>query len=255
VAILIPRRLQHAGIGYEEALSLLGKLQGMAMNIAFFPMLITSAFNVLLIPSIAELVASKNKRLLMHRINSAIGLASFTACLTASILLSAPIKLGGFFYNDYTVGVILKVIAPVLPLIYLELLSYAIINGLGLQIKLLINSIVVQSLDLILLYIFVGDSRFKIYGYAINISISSLLGIMVNYRLIIKNTQLKINWALIVVIPFLCGIATYIIASNIIFIYCDVPIAIVITSIFYFGLYISSNKLLHNSSIIVKNLF
>lgn len=248
--ILIPKRLQNTGIGYEDALSLLGKLQGMAMNIALFPLLITSAFNMLLIPSIAESVIARNYKLLNHRINSAIGLASVTACLTTTIILSDPIKIGIFFYKDFMVGKILVVIAPALPLIYLELLSYAIINGLGLQTKLLVNSIIIQTLDIVLLYIFVGNSRLNIYGYALNISISSIVGIIINYRLIINITELDLDWSLAIVIPILCGIITYILASNFLFRYVDVPIAIGISIIIYLSLYIPANKFIRGTFVL-----
>lgn len=248
-AILIPKRLQVTGISYEEALSLLGKLQGMAMNIAFFPMLITTAFNMLLIPSIAESAANKNNKLLAHRINSAIRLASVTSSLTASIILADPIEIGCFFYKDPVVGRILAVIAPALPIIYLELISYAILNGLGKQTKLLINSIIVQTLDIILLYIFIGTPWLNIYGYALNITLASILGIFINYRLIIRSTGLSLNWCITFGIPMLCGFITYLMASNILFKCMTIPVGICITIVIYISLYIQVNKLLSGANI------
>ena len=237
-AILIPKRLQSSGLSYEEALSLLGKLQGMTINIAFFPMIINSAYNLLLIPSIAE---TTNSRLLIHRINSAIKLTIITSTLTTAIIISAPIKIGNFFYGDEIVGKLLFMLAPALPLVYLELLSYSILNGLGKQTKLLFNSILIQTLDIILLYIFIGSPRLNIYGYVLNITISSIVGIFINYRLIIKVASLKINWARSIVIPILCSILTYLIANNYIFKFLKVPEAIIISIIIYSLMYFVAN--------------
>lgn len=244
IAILIPKRLQSAGISYEEALGLLGKLQGMAINIAFFPMLITTAFNMMLVPSITETVKVRNNKILNHRINSAIKLGAVTSFLTAAIILGSPQKIGNYFYKDEMVGKILYYIAPVLPLVYIEYVSYAILNGLGEQTKLLINSIVVQTIDVILLYIFVGISVLNINGYALNMGISSSIGIYLNYKLIIKTSGFKIDWVYAIIVPMLCGTITYVISSNLIFKLFNVPITIIVSIIIYCIFYIPANRIL-----------
>lgn len=237
-AVLIPKRLQAAGMNYEEALSLLGKLQGMVMNIALFPMIITSAFNVLLIPSIVESLAQRKIRILNHRINSAVGLALITSFLAAAVIFPDPVKISNYFYKDETVGRILGFISPVLPIIYVEYNSYAIINGLGEQTKLLVNSIIIQTIDIILLYIFVGIPKFNIYGYTVSVSLSAAIGILLNYNLIIKITGFKVEWARVVIIPVLCGLFTYLINLNFLSGWMNAPFMIITSVLVYCATYL-----------------
>lgn len=242
VVILIPKRLQHAGISYEDSLRLLGKLQGMALNIVLFPMLILTAFNTLLIPSIAESLSKRNNQLLFHRINTAIGLGATFGSLTTAIIMSSPIKIGCFFYRDYTVGSILAVLAPVMPIIYIELLSYPIINGIGKQSRVLANSFIVQALDMILIYIFVGIKTLNIYGYVVSITISSFIGIILNYKFILYITDIKFKLSKIIIIPFFCGIITYITGSKLVFPNLNVPMAIALSVIIFFSIYLPVNN-------------
>ena len=81
ITILIPRRLQVAGIPYEEALGLFGKLQGMALTIAFYPTVVIGSLNVLLIPSISEAVTFNKTGIINHRINTAFRVAAITALI------------------------------------------------------------------------------------------------------------------------------------------------------------------------------
>lgn len=57
--VIIPNRLSVSGISYDNAVSMLGKLEGMAMNIAFYPMVIVQSLNILMIPTISEAVTFK----------------------------------------------------------------------------------------------------------------------------------------------------------------------------------------------------
>jgi stage V sporulation protein B len=245
-AIIIPKRLGNIGINYEDALGFLGRLQGMAINIAFFPMLIITSFNMLLIPNISSAIIKGHKVTLKYRINSAIEIAAAISFLTTAVILCDPIGIGLYFYNDQYVGKLLLVIVPALPIVYIELASYAILNGLGQHTRLLRNSIIVQTIDIILLYIFIGIKEFNIYGYVVNMTVSALIGIYINYKLIIKVSVIKIDWVGKIVIPMLCSIITYIMAANFIFNIAKIPFSIIFSVILYVIIYSPVHKYINN---------
>ena len=58
--LIIPRRLVNAGFGYDTALAMIGKFNGMAKTIVFFPMVIIESVSVLLIPDLSRSL-SKNR--------------------------------------------------------------------------------------------------------------------------------------------------------------------------------------------------
>jgi stage V sporulation protein B len=245
-AIIIPKRLGNIGISYEDALGFLGRLQGMAINIALFPMLVITSFNMLLIPNISSAIMKGQKAILKYRINSAIEIAAAISFLTSAVILCDPTGIGLYFYNDQFVGKLLSVIAPALPIVYIELVSYAILNGLGQHTRLLRNSIIIQTIDIILLYIFVGTKAFNIYGYVVNMTTSALIGIYINYKLIIRVSDIKIDWVGKIVIPMLCGIITYIMAANFIFKITEIPFSIILSVILYVIIYSPVHKYINN---------
>jgi stage V sporulation protein B len=245
--LLIPKRLQVAGIPYEEALGLFGKLQGMALSIAFFPTVILGALSVILIPSISEAVTSKKNHVINHRLNLAIRVASITAFSSTAIIFSMPYGIGEFFYKDATVGELLKVLSPGIPLVYILFTSFAILNGLGKQKNILINSTITSICDMILLYILLAIPILNIKGYAITFIISAILGIVINFIVIKRSFNFSLNIYGCIILPLLCSVFLYIIISSFLVQLKNVPIIIFLSySIFlltYLPLYrLSNNK-------------
>lgn len=229
--VLIPRRLQAAGISYENALSLLGKLQGMAMTIIFFPSIIIGSLNTLIIPSISEAVTFKKNSIINHRINIAIKATSVVAFSSAALMLAVPEKLGIFFFKDPYVGELIKILAPTIPIVYIESISFALLNGLGKQKNILINSTILSVFDLVLIYVFLGIPSLNIKGYAFDFALSGTLGLILNFRTIKRSLDYYMNPLEEVFIPFLVSIFTYIITA---FFLCRLKYAPLLIALSYF---------------------
>lgn len=244
-AVLIPKRLQYAGIQYNNALSIFGKLDGMASTIAFYPTVVLNSVNILLIPLISEAVANKKETAVTRKINSALRIASIVAFSSAAIMLSMPYKLGIFFFKDVEVGKLLKMISYGIPIFYLEITGYAILNGMGKQTALLIISTVISLIDLFFMYIFIGMPAINIKGYGISYIISALLGIFMIFHEIKITYDFKIDYFNLFALPSLCAVFSFISTS---FIYTKmyVPAAIAASyftfAAVYFPLYRLSNK-------------
>jgi stage V sporulation protein B len=232
--VLIPKRLQASGMSYDEALSLLGKLQGMALNIAFFPMIIIGALNILIIPSISEAVAFKKDYIVNHRINIALTVASVTALSSAAIMLAMPEKLGMFLYKDPVVGEILRVLVPGIPLVYIESVTFSLLNGLGKQTNLLINSTILSTIDVILLYIFLGIPSLNIRGFVISFITTATIGIIINFRIIRKSVEFKLNLFNCLILPVLCAVLMFILTSFFLTRFKTLPLIILLS----YGIYL-----------------
>lgn len=251
ITILIPKRLQISGIRYDEALALFGKLQGMALTIIFYPTVIIGSLNVLLIPSISEAVTFKKNGIINHRINTAFRVAAITAFSSTAIILSIPSSLGLFFFNDKTLGELLILLAPGLPLVYFEIITFAILNGLGKQTNILINSTIISIFDLIVLYIFLGVPSLNIKGYAINFVLSAILGIFINLLIIKRSITYKFDFFNTIILPILCSVMSFILTKSILVFVNNTPLIICLSylffSIFYFPFYKFSRKKYKNS--------
>ena len=242
ITILIPRRLQVAGIPYEDALALFGKLQGMALTIAFYPTVIIGSLSVLLIPSISEAVTFNKTGIINHRINTAFKVAAITAFSSSALILSMPIKIGLFFYNDKTVGELLMLIAPTIPFVYFEITTFVILNGLGKQTNLLINSTIISIFDLVLLYILLGIPSLNIYGYAINFALSAVLGIFLNLIVIKRSFNYKFDFYNSMFLPLVCALFSFL-ATKCLLLYIEsTPIIIIGSYLIFCLVYFSAHN-------------
>lgn len=213
LTLLIPKRLMAGGFSYDDSISLLGKLEGMALTILFYPAIILNALCTVLIPSISEALAAGKDYLINHRTNIAIKVASIVGFSSTVLLLSKGNSIGEFFYNDPYVGYLLSLLALPLPLVYIEIISFSILNGLGKQGNLLINSTIVSICDVIFVYILLGIPSLTIKGYAINFFLSSIFAIILNFAVIQKSFNFKLDILQCIVIPGFCAFLQYSFAS------------------------------------------
>ena len=236
--VLIPKRLSASGLSYEQGLSLLGKLQGMAFNIALFPTVITGAVNTLIIPTISEAVTYKKPAVINHRINTAFRVGAITGFSSCAIILAMPELLGSFFFKDPAVGALLRLLAPGIPLVYLEITTFAILNGLGKQGMLLVNSTALSLWDLALIYILLAIPALGIKGYGVIFISSSLLGIIINYIPIRKAVSLTPDTFGCLFLPALCAVPVYMICRQLSLSRIQVPLLILLCFGLYLGVYI-----------------
>lgn len=241
--VLIPKRLAFSGMPYETALGLLGKLQGMALNIAFYPTVIIGAISVLIIPSISEAVTFRKDKVVTRRINSALRIASITSFSSAAIMFSMPHDLGFFFFKDGKVGDLLYILAPAIPLIYLEMTSFAILNGLGKQTNILINSTILSICDLVLIYFLLAIPSLNIKGYAINAVVSALLGLILNFWIIKNTCDYSFDFYSCLLLPLVCSSLLYIVTKYFISSLPSVPLSIIAAYFVFFIIYMPVYKL------------
>lgn len=213
LTLLIPKRLMAGGFNYEDSIALLGKLEGMALTILFYPAIILNALCTVLIPSISEALAAGKDYLINHRTNIAIKVASIVGFSSTVLLLSKGNSIGEFFYNDPYVGYLLSLLALPLPLVYIEIISFSILNGLGKQGNLLINSTLISICDVIFVYIFLGIPSLTIKGYAINFFLSAIFAILLNFSVIKKSFNFKLDTLQCILIPCFCAFLQYLLSS------------------------------------------
>ncbi|CCJ34788.1 stage V sporulation protein B [Caloramator australicus] len=192
IAILIPKRLMVAGFSYEDAISMFGKLSGMALNVIFYPAVILNSLSIVLIPSISEFLVLKNFAAVKRRIKKTIEIALILSLSTFIILNSIPDKISLLFYKDISIAPLIKTLSYGLAIIYVEMISFSILNALGRQTQIMINSLILSIIDIVIIYIFIAVPRLNIYGYAINFIVSATVGIILNFIYI--NLSVKLNF-------------------------------------------------------------
>ena len=202
--ILIPKNLMRGGYSSSEALSLYGMLHSMVMPIILFPTAILASFAGLLIPELAE-AAVKNKKALVESIATRAFKYSFIFSLAISgLLICFSDELGILIYNDSEVGYYIRLIAPLVPIMYLDSVTDAMLKGLGEQVYSMNVNILDASLSIVLVSLLLP--RFGITGYIATIYITESVNAFLSISKLVKITELRPNLYRLVILPIFAQI-------------------------------------------------
>lgn len=189
--ILIPRGLRKHGAGEEGALAQYGEMQGMVMPILFFPSAFLSALSMLLIPEMAEANASGQKDMIQKSATRAIRFTLVFSFLVTSVLIVFADDLGMAFYKDAEVGNILRIMAPIIPLMYLDSVVDGMLKGLDQQLYSLKYNFTDSTMRVILIATTIPF--FGIRAYIAILFISEIYNASLSINRLLKVTSLEVD--------------------------------------------------------------
>lgn len=167
--ILIPRRLMDRGENNTEAYSHYGSLHGMALPLVLYPMAPLTSFSGLLVPEFAEDMASGNKRRMCRIASEAINTTLVYAVLSAVFIYTFSEELGYAVYDSYDAGYYIAILAPIVPIMFLDHVTDGMLKGIGEQVYSMWVNITDSLLSVILVYFLIPGMG--ILGYAVVIII------------------------------------------------------------------------------------
>lgn len=177
--LLIPIALSWSGLGRGEALASYASLHSMALPILLFPTAVLSSFSGLLVPECAELEGRGEKARLSHIARRALFGAFGFAVLSALLLFLGADSLGQLLYGNTEVGRYIRMLSPLVPIMYLDSVVDAHLKGLGLQVYSMGINIADAALSVVAVLIllpFLGAD-----GYAVVIYITELMNFILSY--------------------------------------------------------------------------
>lgn len=189
--LIIPRRLLKAGFNYSQALSIMGKFNGMALNIVLFPIIIISSISTLLIPDLSKSISKNKINMAENRIREVIKISFILGLATMVICFVIPNELSYMFFKRTDLGSYIWFASLITPIFFISLTTYSILNGLGKQNKILINSLICSLLEILIIYVLTGFSKINILSYAIAILADSSLSVILNLREIKKCVKIQ----------------------------------------------------------------
>ena len=178
--VLIPIGLRKYGSASSQALADYGMITGMAMPLVLFPNVILISFSNLLIPEYTEFKAKRQysrihkntKRILKYTL-------VFSIVMSIIIFIFAP-QLSNYLYKSTNAIKYIKLLTPLIPIMYIDNVIDAILKGLDKQVSVLKINIIdlVSSIFLILFLI----PKFGVYGYIFIIYFSEILNFILSYQ-------------------------------------------------------------------------
>lgn len=192
--VLIPSGLRTYGATEASALSQYAQL-GMAFMVLFFPSSVLGAAATLLMPEVSEARAAHHTAKVKRIFSKAFQLTVLFSLLLSALLLALGDELGALIYRNAEAGRLIAMLAPLVPLMYLDFVVDSIMMGLGQQMRTLrINTLdYAMRIALVLLLI----PRFGFIAYVGIMYVSTLFNATLSIRrlLIVSGARIDfITW-------------------------------------------------------------
>lgn len=179
---VVPLRLHEAGYSTEEATALYGQLTGMASSVIQFPLILTIALAMSLVPAISEAQALRNSSLVRGRTDVA---------MRFTLFFSIPASFGLFVLAEPITFVLFENTSAAYPLammafglIFLSLYTSTsgILQGLGFVLEPVKYMLLGTFIKFVLSWVLTADPRLHIGGAALATVVSFLIASILNMR-------------------------------------------------------------------------
>ena len=190
--ILIPEGLRKSGSSHGAALAAYGSLYGMALPIVLYPAALISAFSGLLVPELAECNVRSSQRRISYMISRVWSLALLFSIGVAGILICFSGELGEALYPGTDTGKYIRILAPLIPIMYVDTATDAMMKGLGEQVYSMNINILDALISVILVWWLVPI--WGINGYIVTIYFSELFNtvLSITHLLSIQKTAIRL---------------------------------------------------------------
>lgn len=202
--ILIPRGLSAYGAGNGAALAAYGTLHSMALPVVLYPAAILSSFSALLIPEVTEQESAGNKREIRYIAGRAYQLTLLFSVGVSAIMLLLSRELGTVLYDSEEVGRYIALLAPLLPVMYLDTATDAMLKGLGQQVYSMNVNIADALISVIAVALLVP--RMGIAGYLVTIYITELFNAAFSILRLLKVSGFRPRFASLFLRPLLAAV-------------------------------------------------
>jgi len=218
--ILIPRGLSAYGAGSAAALAAYGTLQGMALPVILYPAAILSSFSALLIPEITEQQSANNRHEIRYIAGRAYQISLLFSIGTAAVMLFLSRELGTVLYKNTQVGYFIRCLAPLIPIMYLDTATDALLKGLGEQVYSMNVNIADALLSVVLVFFLVP--RIGIHGYIVTIYVTEIFNAALSIVRLLRVSSFRPRPVRLLLFPLLSALGAAALA-NILFHYIMVP--------------------------------
>ena len=236
--VLVPKNLAKYRFSGTNALSQFGMIKGMALPLLFFPSAILNSVSTLLIPEISEAVTNKNNNTIKNATEKIIKITLLCGMLCGSLFFIGGEKLGFLIYKSHDVGFLLKVLSPIVPLMYLDSICDGLLKGLDQQTFTFRTAVSDSAIRIILILMFLP--KFGLNGFIAIMYFSNLLTCALNVGRLIKISSAKINILHDFCLPLLASITICSVISTVLNLLkvANILVYIMFLTVFSVGIYL-----------------
>lgn len=204
--ILIPIGIQKSGANRSESLAAYGTLQSMAMPLVLFPSAIIHSFSGLLVPELAELKIQGNKTEIKYVAERVCHLALIFAVGVAGVMIYFSGELGREIYGSDEAGRYIRLVAHIVPIMYLDTTVDNMLKGLGEHLYTMAINITDTLCSLVMVWILIP--QMGIYGYITLIIVSEIFNASASIYKLVKVTKMRFKVFKWFVLPIISVVAS-----------------------------------------------
>ena len=201
--VLIPRGLNGYGHSVNDSLSKYGIIAGMAMPLLTFPSAFLLSFSTLMIPELADAAATVKKSSIRHMTEKVLRFAFLFSAPAAAVFFFFANSIGTMLFRETEVTAYIRILAPIVPLFYLDSVIDGMLKGLNEQLHYLTYNIIDSAVRVALITVLLP--AFGIKGLIVVFFVSGILNTGLSLMRLIKVSEVNFkitDWA---IKPLICA--------------------------------------------------
>lgn len=200
--ILIPRGLKKSGASWKAALTSYGVLHSMVLPVVLFPSAFISSFSSLLVPEVAESYARGDRDRIARLSYKVITPALVFSIGVAGIMACFGYELGEAIYDSREAGMYIRILAPLIPIMYVDSSVDAVLKGMGEQVYSMNVNIIDALSSVILVWLLLP--RMGLWGYVVAIYVTETLNTTLSLCRMLRISRMRVRLFKQVFGPLVC---------------------------------------------------
>lgn len=226
--ILIPKGLVKNGATSTEALSSYGVISGMVFPVIFFPMAFLTAFTGLIVPEVTRYKETESNKSIEYVTGRIMKITIIFSVAAAGLFACYSDILGMLLYDSAEAGKYIRIFAFLIPVMYIDNTTDAVLKGLGEQFASMRYNIIDALVSVILVFFLLPP--FGIKGYVVVIYVCEILNAALSVRKLFSCVKIKLRLFSVVLLPCFCMAGAACI-TNLIFNFLDIRYEFLIVSL------------------------
>ncbi|MCR4615124.1 MAG: oligosaccharide flippase family protein [Clostridiales bacterium] len=185
--LLIPKGFKKSGSSAEQAMSVYGVIHGMVFPVILYPSAVLSSLAGLLIPEMSECRAKNQRGKIIQITETVINITLIYSLCIAGVMYCFGSALSNIIYKTQQATGYIQLLAPLIPIMYLDMGVDGILKGLDQQVYTMRVNILDSSICVVLVYLLLP--RYAVKGYIFILFASEIINFYLSMRRLITVTQ------------------------------------------------------------------
>ena len=181
------------------ALAQFGAVKGMALPLIFFPSALLVTLSGLLIPELSDAHALGQRRQVTRLVERTLHVTLLGSVLVGGLFTVLGRAIGNWLYDDSLVGLLLQILGPLTPVMYLDSVVTGMLKGLGQQVHSLWFSVADSAVRIALIYLLLP--HYGLTGFLYVMLVSNLLTASLSTSRLLRVSHTPMNWSRWVIRP------------------------------------------------------